>query len=79
MSDSPSTHKEAFLVVCQFLGLVNILFSKELSVVKCLYQLKGLGKPQRLVSILYKAKIVQNQSVKDIAQTKHLERTIFVI
>lgn len=46
---------------------------------QCLYQLKGLGKPQHLVSILYKAKIAQNQSVKDVAQTKHLERTIFVI
>ena len=67
------------MVVCQFLGLVNILFSKELGVVKCLYQLKGLGKPQHLVSIFYKAKIVQNLSVKDVAQTKHLERTIFVI
>lgn len=37
--------------------------------------------PQRAreTTAFSEAKIVQNQSVKDVAQTKHLERTIFVI
>lgn len=72
MSDSPSTHKKALLVVCQFLGLVNVLFSKELGVVKRLHQLKVIRKTPA-----FSEQTLQGQDhlklIKDIAQTKHLE------
>ena len=44
LSDWPQTHRKTFLVVCQLLRMVSVLFSKELGVVKCLYHLKGIRK-----------------------------------